>query len=244
MVESSHRQPPGPELMPARRFEWERIVRRLQISRSTKALAFILATYASADGSNVRPGRERLANVAARSPRTITRSLVELRDLGLIERTVEGSNYGRQAMSDEYRLTIPTDLQERVEMLDPDEGTGDTSVTRSARKQVSPMSPDPPGTGDTTRQEQVTKLTEQVTPVTGTGDSSVTPPEQDQPSTPEQDQPSSFSDATTEPDPWLIADHECNNGWKGWDDEGRPIPCAECKPHLAPVIPLPERRTG
>lgn len=28
-------------------------------------------------------------------------------------------------------------------------------------------------------------------------------------------------------------DSRCRKGWIGHDDEGRPIPCLACKPHLA-----------
>lgn len=27
-------------------------------------------------------------------------------------------------------------------------------------------------------------------------------------------------------------DHRCARGWVGEDDDGRPIPCLTCKPHL------------
>lgn len=38
-------------------------------------------------------------------------------------------------------------------------------------------------------------------------------------------------------DPSPVARHRphdirCNRGWLGYDDEGRPIPCRRCKPHL------------
>lgn len=26
--------------------------------------------------------------------------------------------------------------------------------------------------------------------------------------------------------------HDCRNGWRGEDDDGRPIPCLLCRPHL------------
>src|SRR5437879_1725471 len=41
---------------PCGRFEWERILRRAVMPLRVKFLAFVLASYADADGSNVRPG--------------------------------------------------------------------------------------------------------------------------------------------------------------------------------------------
>lgn len=29
-----------------------------------------------------------------------------------------------------------------------------------------------------------------------------------------------------------VPQHSCRKGWAGTDDEGRPIPCLVCKPHL------------
>lgn len=33
-----------------------------------------------------------------------------------------------------------------------------------------------------------------------------------------------------DPDPWH--DPRCRNGWLGYDDEHRPIPCLQCRDHL------------
>ena len=35
-----------------------------------------------------------------------------------------------------------------------------------------------------------------------------------------------------EPEPPKCRDPRCRRGWVGHDDEGRPIPCLDCKPHL------------
>lgn len=36
-----------------------------------------------------------------------------------------------------------------------------------------------------------------------------------------------------EPDsPTKAHDIRCHNGWLGEDDQGRPIPCLTCRPHL------------
>lgn len=113
------------ELQPAGRFEWERIVRRCQIPGPTKLVALVCSTFANPDGSNVRPGEPRLAAVCGMGASTVRRHLARLLELGLLERLANGG--GRRgegwARAARYRLTVPSDLLELVELLDPDDGT-------------------------------------------------------------------------------------------------------------------------
>lgn len=99
------------------RYEWEGVVRRLALPRGVKLVAALLAQYADLDGRRVRPGRERLAEEAGYSPRQVDRHLAVLRDLGLVVRTRSGSANGRRALADEYRLVIPEDILERVDLV-------------------------------------------------------------------------------------------------------------------------------
>lgn len=110
------------ELQPCTRFEWERIVRRCRIGRDVKHVAYVLAQYGDYNGNEIRPGVERLAAVCEMGERTVKRHLATLLGLGLVERLTKGG--GRNARAALYRLSIPTDLLERVEMLGPDEGAG------------------------------------------------------------------------------------------------------------------------
>ena len=32
--------------------------------------------------------------------------------------------------------------------------------------------------------------------------------------------------------------HVCVDGWRGFDDDGRPFPCLTCRPHLARRLSL------
>lgn len=117
-------------LTSAGRYEWERVVRRVRLGSPAKAVALALASYADQDGSRVRPGVARLSAVTELSERSVRNALTKLRDLGLIERTREGSRNGRRALTDEHRLSIPADLLERCELLDPDESPAPPAADR------------------------------------------------------------------------------------------------------------------
>ncbi|WP_378735368.1 helix-turn-helix domain-containing protein [Nocardia brasiliensis] len=106
------------QMVPVDRFEWERIARRVQMHSTTKYLALMMATYADADGSRIRPGVERLALVMCVSEKTVKRAFADLRALGLIERTKQGNRH--RGLADEYRLTVPSTLLDEA-LLDPDE---------------------------------------------------------------------------------------------------------------------------
>lgn len=103
------------ELVPVDRFEWERIVRRVEMPSTAKFLGLTMATYAEADGSRIWPGVDRLAAVMCVSVPTVKRNLAVLRKLGLVEVHRRGR---RSGLADEYRLTMPSDILD-LPMLDP-----------------------------------------------------------------------------------------------------------------------------
>lgn len=159
------------------RYEWERIVRRVRMPGPTKAVALTLATYANQDGTSIYPGNERLVAVSCYSDKTVRVGLEWLRSGYLVERVREGSRGGRRAFADEYRLTIPSDLLTRHELLPPDESpvapTGDLAEKDSDHRYLLPGSP-------------VAETGSPVAPTKNTGSSYRTPthhhplPEQDQ----------------------------------------------------------------
>lgn len=114
------------ELQSCTRFEWERIVRRCMIPFAAKAVGFVLAQYGDAAGRQIRPGTPRLMAVGAMGERTVERHIATLRKLGLITKVRNGGGPNREAA--EWRLTVPTDLPGRVEMLTPDEESPATQV--------------------------------------------------------------------------------------------------------------------
>jgi DNA-binding transcriptional ArsR family regulator len=101
------------------RYEWEGTVRRLALPRGVKLVAATMAQYANPDGTQVRPGRERVAEETGYSLKQVDRHLKTLRDLGLLVRVRMGSANGRRALADEYRLAIPEDILDRVDLVKP-----------------------------------------------------------------------------------------------------------------------------
>lgn len=120
----------------AARYEWERIVRRIVLPSPTKLLALVLATYADPDGSRVRPGNDRLAAVTGNSRATIKRHLSALRDLGLLAVNRRGGGRGGNGVTTEYQLTVPADLLDRVQLLDPDESAENIPADMPAAEPV------------------------------------------------------------------------------------------------------------
>ena len=118
----------------AGRYEWERVFRRCLLPGPTKAVGRALAEFADADGSNITAGVRTVALSAGYSERATRDALDELRTLGLIQRVRRGSNFGRGAVSDAHRLTIPVDLLERddVDLLPPDTRDWTPSAARAA----------------------------------------------------------------------------------------------------------------
>ncbi|MFC3300203.1 Uncharacterised protein [Arthrobacter agilis] len=107
------------------RFDWERIFERvptgpLGIKPTTKYVGWVLARYSTAEtGGQIHPGRERLATVIGKSVRTIDGALDELCDVGLLELVRKGGRgAGGRGFATEYRLTLPSDLSDRMTLLD------------------------------------------------------------------------------------------------------------------------------
>jgi len=114
------------ELEPIGRYEWERLVRRAQLPKPVKLLALVLATYADPDGSRVRPGLPVLASVTGDSERNVRRILAHLvDDLGLLRQLARGGGRGGKGRASVYRLTIPVDLLDRLELLSPEDSPPD-----------------------------------------------------------------------------------------------------------------------
>ncbi|MGC4769224.1 hypothetical protein ACLQ25_09615 [Micromonospora sp. DT44] len=121
------------ELRPVGRFEWEQIINRARLAglitgngRGTrggvsgaafKAVAHVWATHADPDGASIYPGDATVAveaEVGLKVAQAVKRKMVEI---GLTEKVRARAR--RQHRGDEYRLTLPTDLLDRVDVLTP-----------------------------------------------------------------------------------------------------------------------------
>lgn len=190
----------------AGRYEWERILRRCVLHpQPVKTVAAYLAQYANADGTNVRPGVDRLAAVSGLSERSVRGALTTLRELDLITRTRLGSSLGRQALTDEYRLSYPDDIYRRVHMLDPDESPASAACDSACQHPRSPA----PHAGDNASRGTEHRHLVPGTPAphagtpaphdTNTG-TTCTPPPKDQPLPPKDQRDESVEDVTTRGD--------------------------------------------
>lgn len=234
------------------RYEWDGTVRRLKLPPLVKLVAAYSSQYADNAGRHIRPGVERLALETQTSPATVKRCLKRLRDLGLLELVRSGSSQGRRAKANEYRLVIPADLLERVELVTdvyPDEPEQGSEVSRDpgrkqpseATEQGSPGEPCSTGTGLTGEPEQgsqviphqpVTTPAVTNTPITG----SLPAP----PLTPRAREAATNSDSDEGVSRALPArcEHGLSSRLRG---DGKPS-CALCRRGtLATVIHLPHR---
>lgn len=121
------------ELRPVGRFEWEQIILRARLSglitgnaRGTrggvsgaafKAVALAWAAHADPDGGNIYPGDATIAVEAEVGLKVVKAVKAAMIELGLTERVQAGAR--RLRRHDVYRLTLPTDLLDRVEVLTP-----------------------------------------------------------------------------------------------------------------------------
>lgn len=109
------------DLKPVSINEWIPVFRRVIADPSVKCVGIWAATYGDPDGTKIYPGNPRLANITGLSDKAVRNALKAIRGYGLMHRCSIGSAAGRRGISDEYQLTIPVDIFERVPMLTPEE---------------------------------------------------------------------------------------------------------------------------
>lgn len=109
---------PVPETA-AKRWDWERLVRRILMPKAIKLAALVLASFADNDGSRVYPGLDELAATIGQTTRSAGRHIGALTDeYGLLVQIARGGGRGRDRTNNEYQLAIPVDLLDRVELLE------------------------------------------------------------------------------------------------------------------------------
>lgn len=105
-----------PDLEPTGRFEWERVLRRIEMPQPVKGTALLMATYANADGSSIHPGEDELALYGNVTNRTIRNHIKALREhYRMLFRThFHGTS---RVYSDTYQLVLPRELPVGVRLL-------------------------------------------------------------------------------------------------------------------------------
>lgn len=122
------------------RHEWERILRRLVLPDRHKYAALLLATWGDNDGTRVRPGPVLLgAAMGGKSEHTGRRMIEALVGYGLLELVSRGGGRGGKGKTSEYRLTVPVDLLDRFELLDPNGRPVSPSTQVDAQSEHGPV---------------------------------------------------------------------------------------------------------
>lgn len=101
---------------PVGRYEWEAVLRRLELPKEVKYVGFVMATYADPNGTRIRPGAAELAAAVGDAESTLRRRVSFLRKAGLILQTARGGGRNGAGRPTEYRLSLPTDLLEQFEI--------------------------------------------------------------------------------------------------------------------------------
>lgn len=101
-------------------FRWRSLVRVLLFETSVKAVALVAAEYADYDdGSNCRPGNDKLMRETSLGDRSVRNAWSVLREARMAERVYKGSSYKGEC--DVYQLHIPANWQ-AYPVLGPNRG--------------------------------------------------------------------------------------------------------------------------
>ena len=95
---------------PLDRFEWERLIRELDLPSALKLTCYALGTYVNGDGTNAHPGITGLAKATGLHRATVLRSLAQLEELGLIQPVFRGGGKGvHRGLATVYELAVPVE---------------------------------------------------------------------------------------------------------------------------------------
>jgi hypothetical protein len=95
---------------PLSRFEWERLIRELELSSAQKVTAYAMATYVNGDGSNAHPGIALLMKATGLSRRSVISALSGLESEGFIVAVSRGGGKGvTRGNATIYALSVPSD---------------------------------------------------------------------------------------------------------------------------------------
>jgi hypothetical protein len=193
---------------PKLRDTWERCLRAdPRITGSTLCVLLLVATYGNRDGTRARPGVPQLVEDTGWSDSTVTRAFKIGRETGYLREVVRGHRLGDgTVVASEYALNLPFPVAKPV----PQQLTGDVLSDASTRQMIALNTSNEPS-------QHVMGDTPQVLDKGRQG---------------EPDRPGRAAACT---DPQCGSDAQLGRGWLGYDEQDRPIPCLECKPHLRPA---------
>jgi hypothetical protein len=100
------------------KYEWLDLILRMRVPPQRKAVAQAMAWFARPDGSSVRPGQKKVADMAGVHVSKAGPHVRALRDAGLLDLVKAGG--GRGGDPDHYRLSRPADVSALPLWLDPD----------------------------------------------------------------------------------------------------------------------------
>lgn len=214
---------------PIGRFQWEQFILRLKLPDHLRLTALMLATWANRDGSQVRPGRLRLATYRDLSEKQVGRHVTELRRLGLLEITEKGNQYGFRTTV--YRLTLPDDLADKVEILpEPptEERTSKMSAARAGARDIQ-------GGRSTNRAED----TQDVPSTTSAGDTQMSPAPASEPV-----DNSGAEDTTMSPAPGALTFQQGTSGGSAGDISASAGDTLDVPPPTPTPTPTPTHSSG
>ncbi|WP_146607413.1 hypothetical protein [Spongiactinospora gelatinilytica] len=141
----------APEVIDMAQGAWTEAVRRARVGTELKLALLVVGSYANADGTGIYCGVARLAADCEVSYRTAGRYLAWMRRNGFLTLVQRGNR--RRGKADVYRLTLATDVADRISLPDPDEYralVGGISAANRADSAARQRRAAPAGSTDTT----------------------------------------------------------------------------------------------
>lgn len=128
--------PPVSELRRVKNsYEWINTWRYVIVQPSVKAVGLAAASFASKDGTAVRPGVQRLMTITGYSNRSVVDALTTLRWLGFLWRAQKALRTPEGGQADEHWLVLPKDMS-HVPLADFVTGTAPAFGDLAPRAQI------------------------------------------------------------------------------------------------------------
>jgi DNA-binding transcriptional ArsR family regulator len=97
---------PPPGKPPLSMFEWQRLLRELDLPPAVKNVSGWVCSFGDQDGTRIYPGVDKLMRATGLSRDNVVEALAALRDSFLLRRVRRGGGRGSR-LSDEYQVSVP-----------------------------------------------------------------------------------------------------------------------------------------